>query len=265
MPEVIQQNLYDFPKYYDLVFGSDWAAEFRFLLGCFEKYSNRPIKRLVEPACGTGRLLVRLAGRGYETAGLDLNEKAVEFCNARFVRNGYAPPAIVGDMSDFRLRDFGTRSLFHAAFNPINSFRHLLSEKEARNHLRCVGDVLRKGGLYLLGLHLKPSEGEAISDEAWSARRGHLAVNSYLWSKGIDEKKREERIGMTFDIYTPTRQFQIQDETIFRTYSAKQMQKLIDDAGCWEILDTYDFTYDLKRPVTIGPDSEDVMYVLRKR
>ena len=26
--EVIRAHLYDFPKYYDLVFGSDWKAEF---------------------------------------------------------------------------------------------------------------------------------------------------------------------------------------------------------------------------------------------
>ena len=29
--ETIAGHLYDFPKYYDLIFGSDWAAEFNFL------------------------------------------------------------------------------------------------------------------------------------------------------------------------------------------------------------------------------------------
>ena len=41
------------------------------------------MRRLFEPGCGTGRLLVKLAQAGYEVAGNDLNPKAVDYCNAR--------------------------------------------------------------------------------------------------------------------------------------------------------------------------------------
>jgi SAM-dependent methyltransferase len=264
MPEVIQQSLYDFPQYYDLVFGSDWAAELHFLLGCFERHAGRPVRRLLEPACGTGRLLIRFADRGFETAGLDLNPKAVAFCNARFRRRGFGPPAVVGDMSDFRTADLGSRRLFDAAFNPINSFRHLPDEASAAAHLRCMAAALRQGGLYVLGLHLTPTRGVRMTDEAWSARRGHLAVNSYLWSKQLDRRKRQEHIGMTFDVYTPTRQFQIRDDTTFRTYTADQMADLLRHVGEFETLATYDFGYDLDAPIEITPRTEDVIYVLRK-
>ena len=35
--ETIQGHLYDFPKYYDLIFGSDWKAEYDFLLAAFAR------------------------------------------------------------------------------------------------------------------------------------------------------------------------------------------------------------------------------------
>ena len=76
MTTIIEGHLYDYPKYYDLVYGSDWKAEFEFLSACFGKYGARLIRRLFEPACGTGRLLIKFAEAGYEVSGNDLNRAA---------------------------------------------------------------------------------------------------------------------------------------------------------------------------------------------
>ena len=54
----VSASIYDYPKYYDLLFGSDVAAEFRFLKACFTKHAGCDVTRVFEPACGTGRLLI---------------------------------------------------------------------------------------------------------------------------------------------------------------------------------------------------------------
>src|SRR5580698_8205490 len=138
--ETISGHLYDYPKYYDLIFGSDWAAEFKFLKACFAKYAKRPVKRLFEPACSTGRLVIQFAKAGYEISGNDLNEKAIQYCNARLKRAGYPESAFVGDMADFKLK-----KKVDAAFNMINTFRHLPTAKAAESHFRCVAEALNKG------------------------------------------------------------------------------------------------------------------------
>lgn len=258
--EVVQGHLYDYPRYYDLVYGSDWRAEFAFLQACFARHSDRAIRRLFEPACGTGRLMIKLAEASFDVAGNDLNPHAVAYCNARLERRGFAPSAVVGDMAAFRLR-----RKVDAAYNMINSFRHLPTERAAEDHLRCVAEALRTGGLYVLGLHLTPSRGERVNEEAWSARRGHLAVISSMWSESIDLKKRNERIGMRFDIYTPTRHLRIVDEMDHRTYTAAQMRRLLGRVPELETAQTYDFVYDIDQPIAIGPETEDVVFVLRKR
>ncbi len=260
MPEVVTANIYDHPRYYDLIFGSDWKAEYDFLLGCFERFAPKPVRRLFEPACGTGRLFFRLGKAGYEISGNDLNPHAVRFCNARLKRHGLPETCVEGDMSCFEIRPKAD-----AAFNLINSFRHLQTEKAAQGHLNSMAAALKKGGIYLLGLHLTPVGEPDCTEESWSARRGHLAVISKMWSLDIDRRKRQEQIGMSFDIYTPTRQWQLTEETIFRTYTARQFAKLIETTGVFDIVETYDFGYDLNTPITVDDTTEDVVYVLKKR
>lgn len=255
-----QASLYDFPKYYDLVYGSDWKAEFDFLLACFERHAVGKVKRIFEPACGTGRLLVKLAQAGFQVAGVDLNEAAVAFCNERLARFGSPQTAFVGDMCEFT-----TDKPVDAAFNPINSFRHLGTQAQAEQHLHCVAQALRPGGIYVLGLHLTPTSVEPMQEESWSARRGNLAVLSRLWVTNCDRRRRREEVGMSFDVYTPTKQFRIEDQVVFRTYSARQMNALLASIPEFEVTQVYDFGYDIEDPITIGPETEDVVYVLRKK
>ena len=260
MTEIIDGQIYDYPQYYDLVFGSDWKPEFDFLRLCFDRHAKRTVRRLFEPACGTGRLLIKFAQAGFDVYGNDLNPRAVQYCNDRFQRRGFPSAAVIGDMADFRL----PRKV-DAAFNTINSFRHLMTEQAAESHLRSVARCLAKGGLYVLGLHLIPTDGNRVEEESWLARRGNLAVLSMMWSKRLDLRRRREYLGMTFNVYTLTNHFLIEDEMVYRTYLARQILRLLGKVPELEIVETYDFAYEIDDPITIGSETEDVVYVLRRR
>lgn len=260
MYETITGSLYDYPRYYDLVFGSDWRAEFHFLQQVFEKHGRKGTNRLFEPACGTGRLMFRLGKAGFDVHGLDLNSKAVAYCNQRLKRSSVTGEAVVGDMSDFKLA-----KKVDAAFNTINSFRHLTTQKAAESHLQHVHAALKPGGIYVLGLHLTPSVGAPMEEESWSARRGHLQVNTHLKTIERLPKKRRERFRMTVDVHTPSKTFRIEEEIAFRTYSAKQFEKLLQNAGGWQTVAAYDFAYNLKAPIEIDAATEDVVYILKRQ
>ena len=254
------RDFYDFPKYYDLVFGSDWKAEYDFLMGCFKKHVKGPVKRVFEPACGTGRLLYRLADSGLEVTGCDLKPAMVDFCNQRLRRRGHAETAFVADMCDFRL----PRKV-DVAFNTINSFRHVQTEQAAQAHLKCVAESLRKDGIYILGLHLTPTGHDPIDEESWSARRGNLSIITRVWTKETNRRKRQELVGMAYDIYTPTNIEHLENESIFRMYTAKHMESLLAAVPEFELVETYDFGYELNEPIEIDRDTEDVVFILRKR
>ncbi len=50
-----------------------------FLKAIFFKYCKVPCPRLLEPACGTGRLITPLARSGFDCTGFDLNENALAY------------------------------------------------------------------------------------------------------------------------------------------------------------------------------------------
>lgn len=257
--EMLTTTLYDNPKYYDLLFGSDWKAEFDFLKDCFDQHASRRVARVFEPACGTGRLMMRLAAAGYEVSGNDLNAKAVAYCNRRLARHGFAETAIVADMSNFKLR-----RKVDAAFNTINSFRHLATERAAESHLRCMAAAIAVGGIYVLGFHLTPVGTPVCDEETWSARRGHLGICFRMQSLEIDRRRRQEQVRMTVDVYTPTQQFRIVEEMVFRTYQAAQFLRLLGRVPQFELVATYDFAYDTNQPIEVDSQTEDVVYILKR-
>ena len=265
MTERVPGHLYDFPEYYDLVFASENEEEFQFMQQCFAEYAGLSVKTIFEPACGTGRLLLELARAGFKVSGLDLNEKAIVYCNEQFKKHGFPETAFVGDMADFSLPE-----PVDAAFNFINSFRHLLTEAEAIKHLRLVAQHLKSGGLYLLGLHLIPEdysldEEEGYdTEEIYSVTVDDKTVETRLWSDSYDPQTRIEKIAFEYRIEDKTGEQIIYDKMDHLCYTFKQMGDLLAKVPELQIVETFDFLYDIEDPIEIDEETQDVVYVLRK-
>ncbi len=73
------QNWYSLPTYYDVSFSHEMSEELSFLKSIFGKYCKSSRPKLLEPACGTGRLIVPLIRAGYDCTGFDLNENALTY------------------------------------------------------------------------------------------------------------------------------------------------------------------------------------------
>ncbi len=131
---------------YDVAFSWDVGAEVDWLLQRFGPNT----RRLLEPACGSGRMFPAFAQRGVEVVGVEGAAEMIAAAERRMRTAGFAPPTIHhGDMTQF---DLGTR--FDGALCPINSFGYLLSWDEALSHLNAVARHLRPGGKYLLQVDL---------------------------------------------------------------------------------------------------------------
>jgi SAM-dependent methyltransferase len=258
--ELIRADVYDYPKYYDVLFNAEWKQEVGFLEKCFGIYAKCDVRNVFEPACGTGRLLPKLAALGYSVSGNDLNAKAVAYCNARLKKHELPESVVTADMSKYV-----TSKKQHAAFNLINSFRHLPTEDAAASHLRCIAESLVRGGIYVLGFHLTP-QGEALCEsESWFAQRGTLAISSNMWIANLDRKKRTEDIVFQLQIETPKRKFRIEDRFVFRTYTNRQINRLFQKVPELELIATHDFGYDASRQTPIDGETEDAIFILRKR
>ncbi|HVJ81447.1 MAG TPA: hypothetical protein VNC50_10295, partial [Planctomycetia bacterium] len=60
----ILDDWYRWPSQYDLLFRSETKREADFLEDAWERYGGGRLRRVFEPGCGSGRLVVELARRG---------------------------------------------------------------------------------------------------------------------------------------------------------------------------------------------------------
>src|SRR5437867_12158490 len=92
--------LYQSPEIYDVAFGWDLAMELDFIESCLARHVPGPVERILEPACGTGRILAAFAQRGYEVAGYDLRPEMVAYAAAKVAP--YGGRVMRGGMATFR-------------------------------------------------------------------------------------------------------------------------------------------------------------------
>ena len=164
---------YTAPRLYEIAFDLNRKAEGDFLVHCFRRYARRPVRRVLDIACGTGPHLLRLADRGYAMTGLDLSARNVEFLRARLAARRQAGEVIVGDMTDFRL----PRPV-DAAVCMQDSQGHLLTNDQLLAHLRAVALAVRRGGLYVFDRYMASSWTNPARSWSWSRRRGRLTVQA---------------------------------------------------------------------------------------
>ena len=72
-------DLYNLPKYYDLSYSWNMRDELAFLKQVFRNCTKSIHTHLLEPACGTGRLLVPLARAGFDCTGFDNNPHTLDY------------------------------------------------------------------------------------------------------------------------------------------------------------------------------------------
>ena len=73
---------YDTPRYYDLIFDADTRKEADFLVAALEQYGRSKGKRVLEPACGSGRLVLELARRQLLKSAHDISDGGFGVCLA---------------------------------------------------------------------------------------------------------------------------------------------------------------------------------------
>ena len=139
---------YNRPEWFEIGFEKETKKEADFFEAAFKRWCPFRVRRLFEPACGSGRLITEMASRGYQMAGFDLSEPSIEYLRQRLKRMRLKAHLFIGDMSDFRLP-----GKFDGGHCTYNTFRHLTTEEAALGHLRSAARAIRSGGLYFLGLH----------------------------------------------------------------------------------------------------------------
>jgi SAM-dependent methyltransferase len=106
---------------------------------------------ILEMGCGTGRVALVLAQRGFDVTGVDISPRMIEQANAKAAGQDLAGKArfLVGDMAE---EDPGANADFGLVIFPFRSFQSMLNPEEQRDALANAAAHLREGGLLALDL-----------------------------------------------------------------------------------------------------------------
>jgi len=299
MPTYEPFDWYQTPVYYDIIFDTDTAKEATFLEQCHAQHAtpapkpkpaasrsdaagsaksqSNTLLNILEPACGSGRLMAELASRGHRVAGVDLSKGMLDFARKRFKQRGVKGKLIEAPMQDFDLHDFATKRRgsvaqtqggFDLAHILVSSFKYLQTEADAAACLRCVCDHLRVGGVFVLGLHLVDPDDDGTTLERWRAQRDGLDVICTIRSSPPDLKNRIEQLRSRVVVreldQSSAEPGRYESRWSFRTYTHKQMKGLLRKEPRFKLCETYTFHHDIGMKTSLDSDDLGVVLVLRR-
>jgi SAM-dependent methyltransferase len=259
-----QLDWYETPRFYDIVFSGDDASEGAFLQAVLREFGRaarrRGKQRVLEPACGSGRLVLEMARRGFAVTGFDGSAAMLAYARKRLAEHRQRAVLVKA-----RLERFDVGRDFDLAHCMVSTFKYLLDEASARSHLRCVARALAPGGLYVIGVHLTQYEDRRRNRERWVGVRGATKVVCNIQGWPADRRTRLERTRSRLSVRERGRERRTETEWLLRTYDWPQFRALVRSVPQFEHVATFDFNYDIERPRAMPDDQLDCVFVLRKR
>lgn len=262
------RDWYDTPLYYDIIFDEDTSTEATFLEVMHRRHGlgtpdGRPAS-LLEPACGSGRLLREMARRGWTVAGFDRSPSMLAYARKRLATKLADEDALwIDSMECFRVPDGRRFDLAHCL---VSTFKYLDSEAAALAFLQRIADSLKTGGLFVLGLHLTDYRRPAITHERWVGQREGIEVvcNTRTWP--ADRRRRTESLRTRLRVTLPNGETRHQEtQWEFRTYSAAQLRALLKKVPSFGLVVCHDFHHDPDSTRHFDDRYSDLVLVLRKQ
>jgi SAM-dependent methyltransferase len=190
----------DHADLYDLAFDWDVSEEVAWL---HERLGGR-CRSVLEPGCGSGRVLEALARRGLAVAGIDRSPAMVDAARRRLAAAGVEATIVRADMADF---DLGRT--FDGAVCPVGTLAHLSPEELVR-HLRRMESHLERRARYLVQLPLYGVDSEPES--RWDMTRGGTTLAITWTTEHVDLAAGTARQRSRIEIRTGPRAGEVVEE-----------------------------------------------------
>lgn len=260
MPTYTAFDWYEHAEYYDIVFDTTTPEEADFLEAVHREHGATEGRRVLEPACGSGRLVTELATRGWHVAGFDASPGML-----RLARTKLDVAGVQAHLREGRMEAFEYERPFDLAHCLVSTFHYLMTEDDARGHLQCVARSLKPGGLYVLGIHLADYSDERRQRERWIGTRDGTEVVCNIQSWPPDRRKRTSQLrSRMIARERGASPEHLESRWTFRTYSHRQFRSLLRSVPEFDHVATYDFHHDIEYPTVFDGMQQDNVLVLRR-
>ncbi len=169
-------NIYDtIAPFYDIE-----HAHFHEDLDMYQNYAELCGGRILELACGSGRVLLPLAQAGYELTGIDSSEAMLQIARQTLTEAGVAQRCTLLQQN---IIDLKLEQKFRLAFIALGSFAHIVERQEQQKALAAVRAHLSRGATFIIDIsnadarYMEELSGQVLHQGTWRQQDGTMLTH----------------------------------------------------------------------------------------
>ena len=211
-----------------------------------DKLALEPGARILDLACGHGRIALELARRGYRVTGLDLSEPSLELARAAADRERLEVEWVHADM-----REIPPHGSFDGVVNVFTAFGYFEDERENERVLDAVSGALAPGGRFLIDTVNVLGLVRRYRERNWDEREGGVL---FLQEHRYDVLRGRNEARWTF-VHPDGRRNAIVHSV--RTYTPHELARMLAAAGlevegAWGGFDDSELSMDSWRTILLA-------------
>ena len=147
--------------------------------------------RVLELACGTGRVLVPLASAGYALTGVDTSARMLDLARQRLIEAGAEANCALSQQDICNLR---LEQKFRLAFVALGSFAHLTSRQEQQRALAAIRAHMSVGATLIVDIsnadarYMEGLSGQMLHQGTWPGEDGTLITHFVSPASALDRR-----------------------------------------------------------------------------
>jgi SAM-dependent methyltransferase len=244
---------------YDVFYGEKpYAAEAVYLHGLLQRFSARPIRRLLDIACGTGSHAIELERLGYEVVGSDISDDMLARARekARETRSG-----IRFEKQDMRTFDFASKP-FDAVLCLFDAIGHVQTTAAIKQTFRAVHRHLVDDGLFVLEFWhaaAMASQHDPLRVKKWVTNdREILRLSQTTVDLALQRATVEHTI---YDLRSDSTYQTAVEKQVNRFFSLPEMTAHLDEGG----FDVVKYYSGYSSDEILTPDTWHILLMARRR
>lgn len=209
-------------------------------------------RKILDLACGTGEISIRLAKLGYQVTGVDLSADMLTVAQRKAELEQVKVELIEQNMAELELVDeYDLVGIF------CDSLNYLQTEDEVNSTFQQISRYMKKGGLLLFDIHSLFKINEIFMDQTFTYDEDGIC---YIWNCFEGEFPNTVDHELTFFVEDSSGKYDRVDENhTQRTFPVHFYTRWLEDAG-FELLETVG---DFEGPV--HEQTERIFFVSRKK